>query len=81
MIHNYTSSLYKIISDVDQQTLGIVYKPVSTCKHIIILESSLLYSNCLRCSGGVIFHMELLFCDLLKSILTNKMVQDVRLNI
>ena len=72
MIHNYTSSLYNIISDVDQQTLGIVYKPVSTCMYIIILESSLLYSICLRCSGGVIFHMELLFCDLLKSILTNK---------
>ena len=53
MIHNYTSSLYNIISDVDQQTLGIVYKPVSTCMYIIILESSLLYSNCLRCSGGV----------------------------
>ena len=53
MIHNYTSSLYNIISDVDQQTLDIVYKAVSTCMYIIILESSLLYSNCLRCSGGV----------------------------
>ena len=53
MIHNYTSSLYNIISDVDQQTLDIVYKAVYTCMYIIILESSLLYSNCLRCSGGV----------------------------
>ena len=80
----YTSSLYNIISYVNQQTLSILYREVSTCMHIIILESSLLYSNCLRCSGGgriTIFHMKLLFYDLLRSILTYKMVQESRLDI
>ena len=52
-LHNDTSSLYNIIVHVDQQTLDIVYKPVSPCMYLIILESSLLYSNCLRCNGGV----------------------------